>query len=211
MKTKDLVILGIFSSIIILLSITPIGYFSFGVINVTLIHVPVIVGSILLGYKKGAILGFIFGLTSLINNTFKPVLLSFVFSPFIPVPGHDYGSALALLICFVPRILVGIVPFFLIKLLKGIFKNKNKQLLTFCLTGIFASLVNTLLVMSGIFLIFKDAYSAAKNISVNAVFASILTIIFMNGIPEAIVAAIITSAICKVLYNNPQINQYRDK
>lgn len=71
-------------------------------IKATILHVPVIIGSILLGPKKGAFLGGIFGLTSLIKNTMMPSALSFAFSPFIPVPGTDRGSLWALVICFVP-------------------------------------------------------------------------------------------------------------
>ena len=35
----------------------------------------------------GAMLGFVFGASSLITNTISPVISSFVFSPLIPVPG----------------------------------------------------------------------------------------------------------------------------
>ena len=59
-----------------------LGYIPLGFTRATIIHIPVIIGSIILGPKYGAFLGFIFGLTSLVNNTFNPTVTSFVFTPF---------------------------------------------------------------------------------------------------------------------------------
>ena len=75
-----------------------------------IVHIPVIIGSLLLGPKKGAILGALFGLTSFLNNSFvSPNATSFVFTPLYSV-GDFQGNAWSLVICFLPRILVGVVP-----------------------------------------------------------------------------------------------------
>jgi uncharacterized membrane protein len=203
-KTTNLVLLALFTAIIFILAFTPIGYIQLGVIKATIVHIPVIVGSILLGPKKGAILGSLFGLTSFISNTFTPVLLSFAFSPLIPVFGTDKGTPMALIICFIPRIMVGIVPYFAFRLLNGLFKRKWK-LLSFTIAGILGSFTNTLLVMNGIYFIFKDSYAAARNVPLDTVYSAILAIIFGNGIPEAIVAGIVTGALCRALMNNKQL------
>ncbi len=194
-KTLDLVQLSLFAAIIILMAFTPfLGYIPLGFTRATIIHVPVIVGCILLGPKKGAVLGFIFGLTSLFNNTFNPTLTSFVFSPFYSV-GEIHGNLWSLVICFVPRILVGVIPYYVYRALSRV-TAKN---LSLAVAGLAGSLTNTLLVMNLIFFCFKDAYAAANSVSANALYAFILTIIGMNGIPEAIVASIITVALCRVL------------
>ncbi|WZU00431.1 hypothetical protein MGH68_12715 [Erysipelothrix sp. D19-032] len=52
-------------------------------------------------------MGFIFGLASLWTNTMAPSLLSFMFSPLIPLPGTTQGSLWAMVICFGPRMLLG--------------------------------------------------------------------------------------------------------
>ena len=72
-KTKRLVILAVFSAIIAVMAFT-VGYIPLGFMNATIIHIPVIIGAILLGPVEGGILGFVFGLTSLINNTVRPNL-----------------------------------------------------------------------------------------------------------------------------------------
>ena len=101
-RTRDLVQLALFAALIIIMAFTPfIGYIPLGFTRATIIHIPVILGSLLLGPKKGAILGALFGLTSLINNTINPTITSFVFTPF-----YSGGNLLSLVICFVPRILV---------------------------------------------------------------------------------------------------------
>ncbi len=81
--TKELVQLSLFVAIIVLMAVVPfLGYIPLGFTRATIIHIPVIIGSIILGPKYGAFLGFIFGLTSLVNNTFNPTVTSFVFTPF---------------------------------------------------------------------------------------------------------------------------------
>lgn len=52
----------------------------------TLLHIPVIIGSIVLGVRKGAFLGLVMGLISVINSTIVTLPSSFMFSPLQPVP-----------------------------------------------------------------------------------------------------------------------------
>lgn len=194
-KTKQIAIMGMFAAIIFLLAFTPIGYIQLPFIKATVIHIPVIIGSILLGYKYGAVLGFLFGVTSLMNNTMSPALSSFVFSPLIPLPGAQRGSLLALVICFVPRILVGITPYFTYLCLIKVGGKKLKAI-WLAIAGVVGSMTNTLLVMHLIFFLFKDAYAEIRNVAVEAVYGVILGIIAANGVPEAIVAGILTAAVC---------------
>ena len=53
--------------------------------------------------------------------------------------------------------------------------------------------------MGGIYVFFGQSYAAAKGLAFEALFGIILGIVGMNGVPEAIVAAIIVATICKVL------------
>ena len=200
-KTLGLVQLSLLGAIIFILAFTPfIGYIPLGVTRATIIHIPVIVGSILLGPKKGAILGALFGVTSLIQNTVSPTATSFVFSPFYSV-GDGGGNPLSLIICFVPRILVGVVPYFVFIGLKKLMQGrKGGETLSLTVAGLAGSLVNTLLVMNLIYFLFGDSYAAAKGMKVDTLYKAILTVIGVNGVPEAILAAILTAAICKALF-----------
>ena len=88
MKTKKhdtswMVSVALMAAIVIVLANTPLGMIQLPIIKATTVHIPVILGAILLGPAAGAILGGVFGLCSLISNTMAPTLLSFAFSPFI--------------------------------------------------------------------------------------------------------------------------------
>jgi len=198
-KTLSMVQLALFSALIMLLATVPyIGYIKvpFLAIQATTIHIPVIVGSILLGPKAGAFLGAVFGLTSLINNTTQPGITSFCFSPFIQMGEGLGGSPLALIICFVPRILCGVVPHYVFhgvqKLTRDPGRTRKRSLL---LAGVAGSMTNTLLVMTMIYLFFGQAYAAARNIAYEAILGVIGSVILINGTIEAIIAALIASAV----------------
>lgn len=260
-KTSELVLTSLFTAIIIIMAFTPLGYIPLVVINATIIHIPVILGSLFCGPKKGAFLGFVFGFTSFIKNTIMPSSLSaFVFSPVLAssVVGTA-GIFKSLFICFVPRILVGVLPYFVYMLIKKALSSESKKLwgiilnlavcvllgfglhafiakmsagnmaesvnliisiivavvifavlqfatmkkdanvLSFVYAGISGAFINTLLVMGGIFVLYKDAYANALSIDANAVLGVIGGVISFNGVIEAIVAAVIVYAIGAVL------------
>ena len=182
----------------ILLAVTPLGFIPIGPINATTMHIPVIVASIILGPRLGAFLGGTFGLISLIRSTFIPTPLSFVFSPFIPVIGTDQGSWKALIIALIPRILIGVVPYFVYKGIQRLTKNKVSPLSLF-LAGIAGSLTNTILVMNLIYFLFQQDYAQVLGTNINAVYSAVLAVIFTSGVPEAIVAGLVTAAVSTVL------------
>lgn len=255
-KTYELVLTALFTAIIVIMAFTPLGYIPLVVINATIIHIPVILGALFLGPKKGAFLGFIFGFTSFINNTFKAATASaFVFSPVLAynVVGVS-GIFKSLYICFVPRILVGVIPYFIYILIRKVVKGEQKagrivvdilasvilfisvraflirlfpealSALVCTIIGIAAGVIlmavltvsgskkgsanialayaglagaftNTLFVMSGIFVLYKDAYAQAVGVAGEAVLDVIMGVVTFNGVVEAVVAAIITAGV----------------
>ena len=131
-KIAELVLTALFAAIIIIMAFTPLVYIPLVVINATIIHIPVILGSLFCGPKKGGFLGFIFGLTSFIKNTVMPTSLSaFVFSPVLAVNMvGTSGIFKSAFICFVPRILVGVVPYFVYISVKKAVTSEQKNLWT---------------------------------------------------------------------------------
>lgn len=194
-STIHLVQLSLLSAIIVVLAATPLGLINLGIINATIIHVPVIIGAIVLGPKAGGFLGAVFALTSLVKNTVQPNLSSFAFTPFYSV-GETSGNFWSLLICFVPRILIGVVAGCLFIWISKLDKTK---IIACAVSGLIGSLVNTILVMGGIYLFFGPAYAQAQGIQADAVFMFIAGIVGTVGVPEAIVAAILSALIAKPL------------
>lgn len=110
--------------------------------------------------------------------------------------GGVSGNGWSLVICFVPRILVGIIPYFVFRGLKKLIKSDTVPL---AVCGFIGSMVNTLLVMNLIYVFFGDSWGSAKGVAGDLIYKAILAVIATNGIPEAIVAALITAAVGKVL------------
>ncbi len=199
-RTKEMVITAMFTAIIIAMAFVPyLGYIPLGFMNATIIHIPVIIGAVVLGPKKGAFLGAVFGLTSMINNTFNPNVTSFVFSPFYSV-GDMHGNFASIIVCMLPRILIGIVSYYVYKGIVKLLKNKKgSSIPALAAAGIAGSLTNTIFVMGGIYLLFGESYAAAKGLAYEALFGIIMGVVGTNGIPEAVVAAVLVTAIGKAM------------
>lgn len=192
-KTRELSETALFIAVIIVMSVVPfLGYIPLGPINATTIHIPVIIGAILFGWKKGALLGGVFGLTSLIKNTVSPNASSFVFSPFVPVLGSEKGSLWALIVVLLPRILIGV---FAALVFSALIKLKAKRPVACAVAGFVGSMTNTIFVMGGIYLFFGHSYAAVKDIAYEALLTTIKTIVTGSGLVEAAVAAVLSAAI----------------
>ncbi|SEA11396.1 Uncharacterized membrane protein [Pseudobutyrivibrio sp. ACV-2] len=133
-KTYELVLTALFVAIIVVMASTPLGYIPLVVINATTLHIPVIIGSIFLGPKKGGFLGGVFGLTSFIKSSLTPTPSAFAFSPVAALtmlPHDTVGQAIALVfkstfIAIVPRILIGVVPYFVYIGIKKAISSEKK-------------------------------------------------------------------------------------
>ena len=211
MKTKNtnirwMVSVALMAAIVILLANTPLGMIQLPIIKATTVHIPVIIGAILLGPLAGAILGAVFGACSLISNTMAPTLLSFAFSPFMSTTGL-IGAAKAIWISVGCRILIGVVSGWLWILFKKIKMNKKiYQVIALAITGFVGSMVNTITVMGSIYILFAKQYAEVKEVAVTAVWGLIMTTVTASGIPEAIAAAILVAVITKVLLKSRLVN-----
>lgn len=207
-RTLGMVQAALFATLILILAFTPfLGYIPLGFTRATIVHIPVIIGSILLGPVKGAILGGIFGLTSLINNTMNPTVTSFVFTPFYSL-GEAQGGVGSLVICFVPRILVGVVPYYVYRILgRTLNKSKKGQTVALGIAGFAGSMTNTLLVMNLIYLLFGKSYAAVQEVAVKSLYSVILVVIGTNGVPEAIVAALIVALVTRALLHSKTVQK----
>lgn len=200
MKTKKhdirwMISVALMSAIVIVLANTPLGMIQLPIVKATTVHIPVIIGAILLGPSAGAILGFVFGVCSLISNTMAPTLLSFAFSPFMSTTGIP-GVLKAIWISVGCRILIGVAAGWLWLLLK---KIRFNQIVALTITGFVGSMVNTVTVMGSIYFLFAQQYAQAKEVAVTAVWGLIMGTVTASGIPEAIAAAILVAFIAKVL------------
>ena len=202
--TRYMVTLAMLSAIMIVMGMTGIGFIPLPVIKATTMHIPVIIGAIILGPTGGVILGAVFGLCSIWANTTSPGLLAFAFSPFMSTEGLP-GVFKSLWIALGCRIIFGYLAGWLWKLFKKLFK---KDLIALPVTASLATICHTVLVMGSIYILLAQQYAQAKNVAYSAVFGLIMGTVTASGIPEAIVAALLVTMICialfKILYHTPQ-------
>lgn len=193
MDTRKLTQLSILVAIEAILAFVPIlGSIPLGPIVATTAHIPVIIAAVIMGTGAGAFMGFVFGLFSFIVHSFvTPTITSFVFTPIVSV-GEVGGNFWSLVICFVPRILLGVFAALLYKWFSSMDK---KDRWSYVAASALASILHTLLVLGGIFVFFKDTYSAAIGQAADLLLGLIGATILTNGIPEAILAAIVTVAV----------------
>lgn len=193
--TSWMVSVALMAAIVVVLANTPLGMIQLPIVKATTVHIPVIIGAILLGPTAGAILGFVFGMCSLISNTMAPTLLSFAFSPFMSTTGI-LGAIKAIWISVGCRILIGVVAGWVWILLK---KIKLNQIASLAITGFLGSMVNTITVMGSIYFLFAKQYAEAKEVAVTAVWGLVMGTVTASGIPEAIAAAVLVAIVTKVL------------
>lgn len=144
-------------------------------IKPTLVHIPVIIASIIYGPQIGSTLGLLMGIISVITNTVILLPTSYLFSPFV-----DHGNIYSLIIAIVPRVLIGVVPYFVYKILS------NRVGLV--LSGLLGSLTNTVFVLGGIFIFFSSVFGG----NIKALLAGVVS---TNAIAEMVISAIVVTAI----------------
>lgn len=183
LNVRKMTVIGVLSAISIMMSMLPfIGYIPIGPIKATIMHIPVIIGAIIEGPVVGAIIGLIFGLTSLWNAITQPVTLSPLF----------YNPLVSVL----PRILIGIVAYYAYQ---GIYKISKKVYASGFIAGIVGSLVNTAGVLGMIYILYADKYLVLMEQQGASAAKLLFGVVLTSGIPEALVAGLIVSAVSVAL------------
>jgi len=195
-RTLLLVQFAVLLALEALVCFTPLGSIPFTpVVVATLSHIPVILTAILLGPAAGAGMGLAFGLFSFLVHSFQyPGLVSFIFTPLMPIPGSDSGNPLSLIVCFVPRILIGVTAGYLYRMLE----RKLPKPLSMSVAAVAGSLTNTLLVTLSVYLFFlKDIVAVFPVLNDAKGFIAFLTaFVGVNGLLEIAAAVVITAPVC---------------
>ena len=172
-RTRQLTIVGMLSSITVILGLTGYGFVPLPMAKATIMHIPVIIGAVLEGPAVGVMVGLLFGLFSIFQNMIAPNILSFAFlNPLVSV---------------LPRVLIGLTAYYCYKLVPV----KNEAL-KIGVGAAFGSLTNTIGVLGMIYVLYAADFAAARGIDPATVFAVVSGIAVTNGLPEAIISAIIT-------------------
>ena len=181
-QLNNLVLLALFVGLIFLLGQTPLGLIPLGWCNVTLLVIPVAIGTIYMGLKSGLVLGLAFGATSMVSALIKPSVLV----------GTLMGASLlaVVVMTFLPRLCIPLVIWGVYTLLA-----KKQKHIAVAVAAACGSLTNTILYL-GLMLIF---YMMA-GIDNTAVLTAIGATAGGAGPCEAIAAALICPPILTALW-----------
>lgn len=188
--------MALLTALMLVMAFTPLGYIPLPFMNATTMHIPVIIGACLLGPKMGGVLGGLFGITSVVRATISPNLTSFVFTPFYSFSPEFHGSWTSLIVAIIPRILIGVCAGLVFMGLKKLIHNETISL---AVSGFVGSMVNTIGVMGLIYLLFGEQYAAAGGTDPSLLLGVIMGVVGLNGVPEAIIAAVLTAAVSKAV------------
>lgn len=192
---------AMFVALQLVLQLTGIGLIPLPLIKATTLHIPVILGAVVLGPLAGAILGGVFGVCSIWTNTVAPSGLSFAFSPVLAAETAGAAGAIkAVWIAFGCRVLIGVVAGWLWIALK---KARVNDFIALPVAGVAGALTNTVLVMGSIYFLLRPEYAALKNVAMEAVLGLVMGVVGTSGVAEAIAAAILVTAVGKALLHVP--------
>lgn len=192
-NVKKLVQLGMLMAIMIVLEFTGLGIIPIGFgFEIAILTIPVIIGAMAVGKGGGAILGAVFGILSLSECFGKSAFGTLLFG---------LNPVACVLICLVPRILIG----FIAGLTFDALKNRDKtKVVSYAVAALVGSLVNTVLFVGGVVVVFGNNTTfletiIAWGIPANTIWALAWGIVGVNGVVEAIFNTIIGAAIAKAL------------
>lgn len=189
MKNKHLLAMVKLAMLVALLMIfcfTPIGFLKIGIVEITFNMIPVVIGAIAIGPAAGAFLGALFGAASFWQcfgqSTFGTLL--FGVNPFFTV-----------LICFVPRILAGLLPGLIFRAMT----NKKDNIAAYFVSAAVGSLTNTVLFVGGFCLLFKDTMLGMASDNGLSPLAFIATAFLLNAAVELVANTAIVAAVSKAV------------
>lgn len=189
MKNKHLLAMVKLAMLVALLMIfcfTPIGFLKIGIVEITFNMIPVVIGAIVIGPAAGAFLGALFGAASFWQcfgqSTFGTLL--FGVNPFFTV-----------LICFVPRILAGLLPGLIFRAMT----KKKDNITAYFVSAAVGSLTNTILFVGGFCLLFKDTMLGMASDNGLSPLAFIATAFLLNAAVELVANTAIVAAVSKAV------------
>ncbi len=137
LNVKKMAIIGVLGAISAVLGMTPLGFIPVGPTRATIMHIPVIIGAIMEGPVVGAFVGLIFGIFSIFQAITNPTPVSVVFlNPLVSV---------------LPRILIGIVTYYVYDTLRKLGNKKTMVILyglwiaiiLYLVKGIYGNIINS--------------------------------------------------------------------
>lgn len=188
-RSRSTTLLGLLTAILMVMSMTPLGYLKFGLLAISFNMIPVAVGAAALGPVGGAVLGAVFGMTSFMQclgiggiSDMGVILL-------------DINPLFAFLQRFVPRVMTG----FLVCLIYQRARKFLKAGIAGAIAGFFAAALNTVLFMGALILLYGDTQYLTALMDGRNVFVFVCGFVGFNAVAEMLASTLVTGALCAAL------------
>ncbi len=188
-SSRRLTLLGLLTGILLVLSMTPLGYLNIGPLAITLNMIPVAVGAAALGPLGGAVLGAVFGMTSFLQ------CLGIGGSSAMGVILLEIDPFLAFVQRFVPRVLAG----FLTGVVYKLCRRFTKASVAGGIAGFCAAFFNTALFMGALVLLFGNTQYLTDVMAGRNVFVFVCTFVGINAVFEMLADTLVNAALCASL------------
>ena len=175
-RTRKIVIAGVMGAVSVFLGATHLGFIPWiAGAALTIMHVPVIIGAVLEGPLVGVVIGLIFGGFSFIQAAIAPTGPADVWftNPLVSIA---------------PRLLIGPVAWLAYRAFRRWFDAPS-----FAIAGVAGSLANTALVLGVIE--FFTYVKPDNRFTIKLPWQAAGMIAVTNGLPEAVLAALLTFAV----------------
>lgn len=185
LSIRNFVVLALLIAILLLMSMTPLGYLNIGPLAITLNVVPLAVAAVALGPAGGLICGCVFGLTSFlqclgVGGSSAMGVMLFSINPF-----------LAFVQRFVPRALDGLL---LGWIYRGLSK-KAKPYVACAITGFLSAFLNTLLFMTALLVLFGGTEYVQGLVAGRNLLVFVCAFVGVNAVAEMAAATVLTGAV----------------
>lgn len=183
-RNKRIALTGVFSALIIVLTITRLGFIAFSpTVSITILQIPVILCAMMTGITGGIFSGFVMGLMSLIMAAMSPsgILDPIFVNPFCSV---------------LPRMLLGFVAWGIWNLLN--FIPKMPKAVSAGITGFVATMAHTFMVYGCIFIFDGTGIRSALE-KIGMAGTGYLGVILV-GLPSEILEAVSSLVVAALVY-----------
>lgn len=185
LSIRNFVVLALLIAILLLMSMTPLGYLNIGPLAITLNVVPLAVAAVALGPVGGLICGCVFGLTSFlqclgVGGSSAMGVMLFSINPF-----------LAFVQRFVPRALDGLL---LGWIYRGLSK-KAKPYVACAITGFLSAFLNTLFFMTALLVLFGGTEYVQGLVAGRNLLVFVCAFVGVNAVAEMAAATVLTGAV----------------
>ena len=185
LSIRNFVVLALLIAILLLMSMTPLGYLNIGPLAITLNVIPLAVAAVALGPVGGLICGCVFGLTSFlqclgVGGSSAMGVMLFSINPF-----------LAFVQRFVPRALDGLL---LGWIYRGLSK-KAKPYVACAITGFLSAFLNTLFFMTALLVLFGGTEYVQGLVAGRNLLVFVCAFVGVNAVAEMAAATVLTGAV----------------